>query len=97
MTFDAVKKLLEAEALKRNHHEELSKDRPDPLMVASKYNDEFSALICALFAYGNVTAIIQFLESLDFSLLDADENTIEQALGIITTAFKMPKIFKPFS
>ena len=81
MTFEAVKKLLEEEVLKRNHHEELSKDRPDPLMIASKYNDEFSSLICALFAYGNVTAIIHFLESLDFLLLNADEITIEQTLA----------------
>ncbi|WP_333803988.1 TIGR02757 family protein [Sulfurospirillum sp.] len=81
MTFEAVKKLLKEEALKRNHHEELSQDRPDPLMIASRYKDEFSSLICALFAYGNVSAIIQFLESLDFSLLDADEKTIEQTLS----------------
>ena len=80
MTFEAVKKLLEEEALKRNHDEELSKDRPDPLMIASRYNDEFSALICALFAYGNVVAINQFLESLDFSLLEKDEESITQTL-----------------
>ena len=80
MTFEVVKKLLEDEARKRNHHEEISKDRPDPLMIASRYNDEFSALICALFAYGNVTAINQFLESLDFSLLEKDEVIMTQTL-----------------
>ena len=80
MTFEVVKKLLEDEAHKRNHDEEISPDRPDPLMIASRYNDEFSSLICALFAYGNVTAINQFLESLDFSLLEKDEAIMAQTL-----------------
>lgn len=80
MTFEAIAKLLNEEAHKRNHRDEISINRPDPLLIASRYNDEFSALICALFAYGNVSAMIQFLESLDFSLLDADENSIVQTL-----------------
>lgn len=80
MTFEAIAKLLNEEARKRNHHEELSKDRPDPLMIASRYKDECIALVCALFAYGNVPAIIKFLESLDFSLFHADEITIAQRL-----------------
>jgi uncharacterized protein (TIGR02757 family) len=80
MTFEKVANLLKEEALKRNQVEEISPNRPDPLMVASRYKDEFIALICALFAYGNVPAIIKFLESLDFSLLDADESTIVLAL-----------------
>ena len=80
MTFEKVSKLLKEESLKRNNVQELTFERPDPLMIASRYNDDFSALICALFAYGNVQAIIKFLESLDFSLLDADESIIEQTL-----------------
>lgn len=80
MTFEAIAKLLNEEATKRNHADEISLDRLDPLWIASRHNDEFIALICALFAYGNVSSIIQFLESLDFSLLDADESMIEQAL-----------------
>lgn len=81
MTFEKVATLLNEESFKRNHLEEISLDRPDPLMVASKYKDEFSALICALFAYGNVQAIIKFLESLDFSLLEKDEISISQTLS----------------
>jgi len=81
MTFEAFAHRLKEEAHKRNHAEEISVNRPDPLMIASRYNDEFSALVCALFAYGNVPAIIKFLESLDFSLLDADERMIEQVLA----------------
>jgi len=80
MTFDAIAKRLNHEAAKRNHSEEINQNRPDPLLIATRYKDEFSALICALFAYGNVSAIIQFLESLDFSLLDADESIITQKL-----------------
>jgi uncharacterized protein (TIGR02757 family) len=80
MTFEAFAHRLKEEAHKRNHAEEITQERPDPLLIASRHKDEFIALICALFAYGNVPAIIKFLESLDFSLLDADESTIEQAL-----------------
>ena len=59
MTFEALAKRLNEEAHKRNHIDEISADRPDPLLIASRHNDEFIALICALFAYGNVSSIIQ--------------------------------------
>ncbi len=65
---------------KRNDPGELSPQRPDPLLVARRYVDPSVALICALFGYGNATAIVHFLESLDFSLLDADEATIRKSL-----------------
>ena len=80
MTFEAFAHRLKEEAHKRNRAEEINIDRPDPLMIASRHKDEFSALICALFAYGNVPAIIKFLESLDFSLLDANESQIVKVL-----------------
>lgn len=72
--------LLEREVAQRNHYEEISRQKPDPLWVASRYQEEFSALICALFSYGNVHAIVGFLESLDFSLLEKDEETIRKTL-----------------
>jgi uncharacterized protein (TIGR02757 family) len=72
--------MLDAEVAKRNSAEELSKERPDPLYVARRYNDASVALICALFGYGNAALIVRFLESLDFSLLDADEKEIKQSL-----------------
>ncbi len=75
-----IKALLEAEAAKRNNAAELSYARPDPLLVASRYQDETIALICALFAYGNAGQIVKFLEGLDFFLLDAEEETIKAAL-----------------
>jgi len=69
-----VAKLLKEEAKQRNSFDELSQDKPDPLMIAKKYNDEYIALICALFAYGNAKLIVKFLKSLDFNLLDNNQD-----------------------
>lgn len=33
---------------------------PDPLQIAKIHNDEFIALLCALFAYGNAKNIVYF-------------------------------------
>ncbi len=73
--------LLEAEASRRNDPKELSSQRPDPLLVAREQDDERAVLLCALFGYGNAVKIVQFLRSLDFSLLDADEGQIEKELS----------------
>jgi len=75
-----VYELLKKEALCRNTIQELSNDRPDPLLIASKYNDEYIALICALFAYGNAKLIVKLLSSFDYSLLDASDVLIEKKL-----------------
>lgn len=52
----------------------------DPLFVLYQYknhpNIEYIALICALFAYGNVRSIVKFLQSLDFGLLDSRERIL---------------------
>ncbi len=80
MTFEDIAQLLKNEAFKRNTSTELTADKPDPLMIASAYKDEYIALICALFAYGNAQAIVRFLESLDFSLLNQDEDSIRMTL-----------------
>jgi uncharacterized protein (TIGR02757 family) len=76
-----IKNLLEKEVKTRNSHTELSNDKPDPLLIASKYQDESIALICALFAYGNAGQIVKFLSSLDFSLLNESEESIKKALS----------------
>ncbi|QOG11640.1 TIGR02757 family protein [Arcobacter sp. FWKO B] len=73
-----IKELLEIESNTRNCEFELSLDKPDPLIVAKKYNDEFISLICACFAYGKASKIVEFLSSLDFSLLDRSEDTIKK-------------------
>ncbi|MGP1484697.1 MAG: TIGR02757 family protein [Campylobacter sp.] len=74
-----IKKLLDDNVLSKNTSENLFANA-DPLQVASKFNDPYIALICALFAYGNAKLIVKFLNSLDFSLLDASENEIKKAL-----------------
>ena len=76
MTLDQIQTLLEKEVATRNTTSELSHDKPDPLLVASRYQDESISLICALFAYGNAGLIVKFLESLDFSLFDTSEEKI---------------------
>ena len=81
MKLSKIKTLLDNEVKARNKSAELSFDKPDPLLVASQYQDESIALICALFGYGNAGLIVQFLQSLDFSLLDASEEEIKKALS----------------
>ncbi len=75
-----LKTQLDLAVAHRNQTDELTVEKPDPIMVAKKYNDEYIALICALFAYGNAKHIVKFLFSLDFTLLDKDEKTIEKQL-----------------
>ncbi|OQX77216.1 MAG: TIGR02757 family protein [Epsilonproteobacteria bacterium 4484_65] len=80
MKLSDVKQLLDKEVQERNNTLELSYEKPDPLLIASKYQDESVALICALFGYGNAGLIVKFLESLDFSLLESSEETIKRKL-----------------
>jgi uncharacterized protein (TIGR02757 family) len=53
----------------------LDENNLDPLLIARELPDD-AALLCALFAYGNVKAMIAFLRSLDFDLLDCGESVI---------------------
>ncbi len=76
-----IKKLLDNEIRKRDRFDELILKRPDPLMVAKKYNNEYISLICALFAYGNAYQIVKFLSDLDFSLLDKGEKFLRNNFG----------------
>ena len=75
-----LKKRLDAEVEKRNDINELSLSQPDPLMVARQNANEYQALICALFSYGNAKLIVKFLSQLDFSLLDSSEQRIRQEI-----------------
>ncbi|MFT7880054.1 MAG: TIGR02757 family protein [Sulfurimonas sp.] len=81
MKLSEIKQLLDNEFQARNSISELSYEKPDPLFIAQKYQDESIALICALFAYGNAHLIIKFLESLDFNLLDECEEEIRKRLA----------------
>jgi len=81
LTLSEVKILLDKEVQTRNNSFELSYEKPDPLLIAKKHNDESIALICALFAYGNAGQIVKFLESLDFSLLKSSDEVIMKSLS----------------
>lgn len=81
MTKKALYQLLETEAAKRNCSTELCDTTPDPLIIARREGTAEGALVAALFAYGNVRAILGFLHSLDFSLLYGDEAAIPSALS----------------
>jgi len=80
MTLQNVKNLLDQEVEARNCSSEISLDKPDPLLIATQYNDETIALVCALFAYGNARLIVKFLQSLDFSLLECSDEIIIKTL-----------------
>ena len=75
-----IKSLLDNEYKNRNKFDELSFDKPDPLLIAKKYNDESIALICAMFAYGNASLIVKFINSLNYDLLKENEQTIKKEL-----------------
>ncbi len=75
-----VKKLLDSELKKRQRDDEFSFERPDPLVVAQRYKDEYISLICALFAYGNAHQIVKFLSRLNFLLLDKSKDDIEKEM-----------------
>ena len=75
-----IKQRLDLEVSKRNSKDEVSLESLDPILVAKRHNNATIALICALFAYGNVKQIVKFLDSLNFSLLKASDTEIEKAL-----------------
>ncbi|WP_456469775.1 TIGR02757 family protein [Caminibacter sp.] len=56
----------------KNNIYEVNEEKLDPILIAQKYNDEYIALIAALFAYGNVKAILKFLNSLDLKNLNSN-------------------------
>lgn len=74
-----IKKRLDTEVQKRNQEGEISLDNLDPILVAHRYKDPTISLICALFSYGNVKQIVKFLDSLDFGLLNKNDDEIKKA------------------
>ena len=90
MHLDKLKIILDNEIKIRNSACELCEEKPDPLMVASKYQNESIALICALFAYGNAKLIVKFLNSLNFSLLECSEDEIMSNLKNYYYRFQKP-------
>jgi len=51
---------------------EISQNKPDPILIAYKYKNEYAALIAALFAYGNVKAIMKLLNTIDYENLNSN-------------------------
>jgi uncharacterized protein (TIGR02757 family) len=76
-----LKALLDQEVCTRNNACELSYDKPDPLLIAKRLNDEYAILLCALFAYGNAKLIVKLLDGFDFSLLNEKEEIIQKELS----------------
>ncbi|MGZ8546678.1 MAG: TIGR02757 family protein [Sulfuricurvum sp.] len=70
---------LDAQVALRNCSDELCDDKPDPLMIARQAGDEYHALTCALFAYGNVHSIVSLLRSFDARWIDGSEEEIAHA------------------
>lgn len=97
---NSIKKLLDKEVCSRNNNCELSYERPDPLLVASRYKDEYIILLCALFGYGKASLIVKFLDSLNFDLLNEKEEVIDKELESFYYRFQnsedVKTIFKTF-
>lgn len=83
-----LKALLEKEMSERNCEGELCLERPDPLLVASRYKDEYIALLCALFGYGKASLIVKFCDSLPFDILNTDEKRIREKLKLFYYRFQ---------
>ncbi len=95
-----IKELLDKEVCTRNSNCELSYEKPDPLLVASRYKDEYAILLCALFGYGKASLIVKFLDSLNFDLLNEKEEIIDKELDKFYYRFQTTEdvktIFKTF-
>lgn len=95
-----LKELLDNEVLCRDNDCELSYDKPDPLLIASRFDDEYKILLCALFGYGKASLIVKFLDSLNFDLLDENEEKIDKELEGFYYRFQnqidVQMIFKTF-
>lgn len=75
-----LKALLDKEVCSRNNSCELSYAQPDPLLIASRYKDEYIILLCALYGYGKASLIVKFLDLLPFELLKQSEAVIQKEL-----------------
>jgi len=61
-----IKKRLDT-LIKENIYE-VNEQKPDPVLIAHRHKNEYASLIASLFAYGNVRAILNFLNRIDYSL-----------------------------
>lgn len=73
MTKNKIKAFLDEQYELFNNEALLDENSLDPIIVARQYKDEFIALVCALFAYGNVSQIVKFLRHLDLDPINQDD------------------------
>jgi uncharacterized protein (TIGR02757 family) len=74
-----LKSKLDNQVKKRNTALELLPSAsPDPIWIAKRHSEEYSALVCALLAYGNARAIVNYLEQLNFAHLNAGSEAVLQ-------------------
>lgn len=82
-----LKRILDFHYESYNSQEAINRQNLDPLLKVKEYINNkkstknldeiaYVALVCALFAYGNVRAILKFLDSLDFGLLDSSKEIV---------------------
>jgi uncharacterized protein (TIGR02757 family) len=75
---------------------QVNENIPDPVLIAHKHKDEYSALTAALFAYGNVKAILKFLNSVNYRDFSANRNLYYrfQSVKDVSEFFKTLAVMK---
>ncbi|WP_317372576.1 DUF2400 family protein, partial [Helicobacter canis] len=80
-----LQELLDSAYYAHNRVGAISEQNLDPLLVvyenSHRANLPAIALVCALFAYGNVGAIVKFLRRLDFGLLGGEDSVLGNHSG----------------
>ncbi len=62
-----LKALLESSCEQLSRPQAISWSDPDPLLIAREQREDWAVLLCALFGYGNVRAIVGFLSEIEFT------------------------------
>ena len=87
-----LQELLDSAYYAHNRVGAISEQNLDPLLVvyenSTRENLSAIALVCALFAYGNVGAIVKFLRRLDFSLLGGEDSVLGEQCGSVALCGK---------
>ena len=85
MDHASLQELLDSAYYAHNRVGAISEQNLDPLLVvyenSHRANLPAIALVCALFAYGNVGAIVKFLRRLDFGLLGGEDSVLGNHSG----------------
>ena len=91
MTRAQIKTLLDSHVARHETEATISETSPDPILIPRHYRTHESALIAALFSYGNVRAIMGFLKALDLSVLHEEEAVIKHTLSKAYYRFQTPE------